>query len=70
VSTAYQIQENLLLYGAPFWTQLHTQGAPVKITKAAEESSIKYIEEQPWALQEEMAWLLWEVWGLSVHFEQ
>ena len=67
VSTVYQIQENIFMYHSPFRPSFRKQGKPRSITKAAGESLIEYIEEQPWAQQKEMVWYLGEEWGLNVH---
>lgn len=65
--TVYNIQENLFMYGSPFRPQFRPKGGPRKLHKAAEESLIKYLEDQPWAMQTEMVWFLWEEWGIYVH---
>lgn len=51
------------MYGSPFRPQFRKKGAPISITKPAEDSLIACLNEQPWALQREMAWFLWEEWG-------
>ena len=41
--------------------------APRKVFPAAEDSLITYLKQQPWAMQKEMVWFLWEEWGIHVH---
>jgi len=65
--TVYRIQENLFMYGSPFRPQFRPKGAPRKVFKAAENGLIAYLEEQPWAMQKEMVWYIWEEWGINVH---
>ena len=67
IATVYRIQENVFVYGSPFRPSFRKQGKPRKITKAAGESLIEYLEEQPWTQQKEMVWYLWEEWGLDIH---
>lgn len=67
VSTVYVIQENLFIYGSPSRPRLRQTGAPRKVSKAAEDDLICWLEEQPWAQQSEMVWYLWEEWGMQVH---
>ena len=66
-STVYEIQENLFLHGSPFKPQLRLKDGPRTLHKAFADSLVKYLEDQPWALQKEMVWFLWEGWGLFVH---
>ncbi len=61
------MQENLFMYGSSFRPQFRPKGAPRKVSPAAEDSLITYLEQQPWAMQKEMIWFLWEEWGLNVH---
>jgi len=65
--TVYYIQENLFMYGSPYRPQFRPKGGPRKLSATAEDSLIRYIEDQPWALQKEMVWFLWEEWGLYTH---
>ncbi len=65
--TVYRFQANLFMYGSPFRPQFRPKGAPRKVFPAAEDSLITYLEQQPWAMQKEMVWFLWEEWGLYVH---
>ncbi len=65
--TVYRIQENLFMYGSPFRPQFRPKGAPRKVFKAAENGLIAYLEEQPWVMQKEMVWYIWEEWGINVH---
>jgi len=55
------------MYGSPFRPQFRPKGAPRKVFPAAEDSLITYLEQQPWAMQKEMVWFLWEEWGIHVH---
>jgi len=41
------------------------KGAPRKVFKTAENGLIAYLEEQPWAMQKEMVWYIWEEWGIG-----
>ena len=66
-NTVYTMQENLFMYGSPFRPQFRPKGAPRKVFPAAEDSLITYLEQQPWAMQKEMVWFLWEEWGIHVH---
>ncbi len=66
-ATVYNIQENLFMYNSPFRPQFRPKGAPRKVFKAAENGLIAYLEEQPWAMQKEMVWYIWEEWGINVH---
>jgi len=66
VRTVYEIQENMFIYGSPFKHRRRVAGGPRKVHRAAEESLTTYIEEQPWAMQKEMIWFLWEEWGIYV----
>jgi len=65
--TVYSILENLFMYSSPFKPQFRPKGAPRKVFKAAENGLIAYLEEQPWAMQKEMVWYIWEEWGINVH---
>lgn len=67
VQTVYNIQNNLFMYGSAYKPQFRPKGGPRTLHKAAEEYLLKYVEEQPWAIQKEMVWFLWEEWGLFVH---
>ncbi len=58
--TVYNIQENLFIYHSPCRPQFRPKGAPRKVFPAAEDSLITYLEQQPWAMQKEMVWFLWE----------
>ena len=49
-STVYEIQANLFMYGSPYRPQFRPKGGPRKLYTAAEESLIKYLEDQPWAI--------------------
>ena len=66
-ATVYNIQENLFMYNSPFRPQFRPKGAPRKVFKAAENGLIAYLEEQPWAMQKEMVWYIWEEWGINVY---
>ena len=66
-ATVYNIQENLFMYNSPFRPQFRPKGAPRKVFKAAENGLIAYLEDQPWAMQKEMVWYIWEEWGINVH---
>ena len=66
-TTVYRIQENLFIYGSPFRPHFRTTGRPRAMHQAAKESLLEYVEHQPWAIQKEMVWYLWEEWGLYVH---
>ena len=66
-TTVYRFQENLFMYGSSFKPQFRLKGAPRKVFPAAEDSLITYLEQQPWAMQKEMVWFLWEEWGIHVH---
>ncbi len=66
-ATVYNIQENLFMYKSPFRPQFRPKGAPRKVFKAAENGLIVYLEDQPWAMQKEMVWYIWEEWGINVH---
>ena len=50
VATVYTMQENLFIYGSAYRPQFRPKGAPRKISKAAEDSLIHYLSEQPWVL--------------------
>ncbi len=65
--TVYRIQENFFTYGSPFRPHFRLKGASRKVFPAAEDSLITYLEQQPWAMQKEMVWFLWEEWGIHVH---
>ena len=65
--TVYSILENIFMYSSPFKPQFRPKGAPRKVFKAAENGLIAYLEEQPWAMQKEMVWYIWEEWGINVH---
>ena len=67
IATVYRIQENLFVYGSAYRPQFRPKGAPRVIHDAAAESLAGYIERQPWAMQKEMVWYLWEEWGINVH---
>jgi len=58
--TVYSILENLFMYSSPFKPQFRPKGAPRKVFKAAENGLIAYLEEQPWTMQKEMVWYIWE----------
>ncbi len=66
-TTVYRIQKNLFIYGSSFRPQFRSKDAPRKIFPVAEDSLITYLEQQPWAMQKEMVWFLWEEWGIHVH---
>ena len=55
------------MYGSAYRPQFRPKGCPRKLHSTAEDSLIKYIEDQPWAMQKEMIWFLWEEWGLYIH---
>ena len=63
----YLIQQNLHIYGSPCRPRIRQTGAPRKVSKAAENDLISWLEEQPWAQQSEIVWYLWEEWRLQVH---
>ncbi len=54
------------MYSSPFKSQFRPKGAPRKVFKAAENGLIAYLEEQPWVMQKEMVWYIWEEWGINV----
>ncbi len=53
------------MYNSPFRSQFRPKGAPRKVF--AENGLIAYLEEQPWTMQKEMVWYIWEEWGINVH---
>ncbi len=65
--TMYSIRENIFMYSSPFKPQFRLKGAPRKVFKAAENGLIAYLEEQPWVMQKEMVWYIWEEWNINVH---
>jgi len=56
----------MFIFGSPFRPQIRVKGGPRKVHLAAEESLSAYLAEQPWAMQKEMIWFLWEEWGIHV----
>lgn len=67
VSTVYEISQNIFIWGSPCKPCFRPRGAPFRIHRAAEKDLVSYLEEQPWVQQAEMAWFLWEEWGIMVH---
>lgn len=67
VTTVYEYQENLFMYGSISAPRRRRLGRPCKITIAAGDSLIEYLERYPWTYQKEMAWFLWEEHGIFVH---
>ena len=55
------------MYGSISAPRRRHLGRACKITKAAGDSLIEYLNRQPWAQQKEMVWFLWEEWGIFVH---
>ena len=66
-ATVYSMQESLFIYGSAYRPQFRPKGAPRKISKAAEDSLMHYLSEQPWALQKELVWFLWEEWDIHIN---
>ena len=66
-ATVYNMQESLFIYGSAYRPQFRPKGCPRKVSKAAEDSLIHYLNEQPWALQKELVWFLWEEWDINVN---
>ena len=66
-ATVYFMQENLFIYGSAYRPQFRPKGAPRKVCKAAEDSLLHYLNEQPWVLQKELVWFLWEEWDIHIN---
>ena len=66
-NAVYEMQSNIFLYESPRAPSFRSTGPPRVVNKAAKNSLIAWLEEEPWAVQKEMVWFLWEEWGLHVH---
>ena len=55
------------MYRSPIKPFFRPLGASSKVSLAAENSMMKYLEEYPWAMQNELVQFLWEEWGLNVY---
>ena len=53
-STVYCMQQNLFVYGSVRRPRLRTPGPLRAISKAAKDSLIEWLKEEPWAMQKEM----------------
>ena len=67
IRTIYNFQETLFMYGSISAPRRRHLGRACKITKAAGDSLMEYLNRQQWAQQKEMVWFLWEEWGIFVH---
>ncbi len=65
--TVYSILENLFMYSSSFKSQFRPKEILRKMFKTAENDLIVYLEEQPWIMQKEMIWYIWEKWGINMH---
>ena len=65
--TVYSMLENIFMYSSSFKPQFRPKGIFRKVFKAAENGLIAYLEEQPWVMQKEMIWYIWEEWDINVH---
>ena len=63
----YFIQKNLFIYGFPCRPHICQADALQKVSKAAKDDLISWLEEQLWAQQSEMVWYFWKKWGLQAH---
>ena len=66
-STVYRILENLYIYGTPSRPHRCPLGGPRKISLAAEKALLATLAREPWLMQDELVWYLWEEWGIGVH---
>lgn len=61
------MQQNLWIYGSTVKPQRRQRGQPRKLTKECENRLIQYLLRNPTANQEEMAWFIWEEYGIRVN---
>lgn len=67
-ASVYRIQENWFIYGAPNPPRLRGKGGGTpRVSKAAEDDLIKYLEEQLWVYQKELVYYLYHEWDILVY---
>ena len=65
-ATVYRWERNLQVYGSLNPHRHGIRGRPRRLTSAAKEALLEYLDRYPWAYQDELASFLKEEWDIQV----